>query len=246
MLSKANWARKVFLKSIELQESTPPRRGEAIFSEQRTEILILIQTYSDERFGADERFLQKITPFIQTDADVKAIHELVAPDVSLPNLSLQFQDMTNIPELKSYAELSLKEILLKLSKTIESRDNYKEIITVLARISACTPHSADVERCISSNNRLKTKLRSGLKVETENKYLFIHYNMPDLENWNPAEAAKSFVGEKARRERDITTSAGSKSRAQVYYKGVFSDARKLSFPDDEQSEDEELNESFHF
>lgn len=167
---------KVFLKSIELQESTSSRQKLASFSELQKDILNSIQTYLDERFGADESFLQKITPFnsFRTDADVKAIHELVAPDVSLPNLSFQFQDMTNIPELKSYSGLSLKEILHKLAQTAESRENYKELITVLARITACTPHSANVERCISSNNRLKTKLRSGLKVDTENKYILIH------------------------------------------------------------------------
>lgn len=114
---------------------------------------------------------------------------------------------------------------------------------MLARIAACTPHSADVERCISSNNRLKTKLRSTLKVSTENEYLFIHFNMPDLDEWNPTAAANLFVAEKARRERDVTTSTESKSRAQAYYKGIFPQARKTSDPDDEQPDDKEKEHS---
>lgn len=62
-----------------------------------------------------------------------------------------------------------------------SRESYNELIVVLSRI--VTPHSADVERCISNNSALKTKLRSKISVETENRYMIkqiqIHDNMPD-------------------------------------------------------------------
>ena len=44
------------------------------------------------------------------------------------------------------------------------------------------PHSADVERIISTNNFLKSVYRNRMKIETENNQLFIHYKMPDLEN----------------------------------------------------------------
>lgn len=48
----------------------------------------------------------------------------------------------------------------------------------------------DVERLISADNRLKTKLRSNITIESENKYLYIHSNMSDLVKWNPTKAAK--------------------------------------------------------
>lgn len=112
---------------------------------------------------------------------------------------------------------------------------------MLSRIAACTPHSGDLERCISANNLLKTKSRSSI-VETENIYLFIRYKMPDLAEWNPTATANLFVTEKQRRARDATTSTESKSRAQSYFKGVFPEARKLADRDDEHpSDDEELS-----
>lgn len=224
---------KKYLKDIELQQSRPfRRRNVQSFSELRKRILVSIRSFLDERFEADETLLQLISPFIDfnPDANIRAVHEKVAPDLSLPSLSLQFQDISNNPDVLS-SELSLNEKIVQLSKTTESRENFRELIIVLARFAACTPHSADVERCISSNNRLKTKLRSSLAVETENKYLFIHYNMPNLENWNPTAAANLFVTEKARRERDTTTAAGGKPREQTYFKGVFAEAGKLVDPD---------------
>jgi len=42
------------------------------------------------------------------------------------------------------------------------------MLTIMARILAAKPHSADVERCISANNLLKTSLRASLDISTEN------------------------------------------------------------------------------
>lgn len=69
----------------------------------------------------------------------------------------------------------------EIIKTLTKSSNYNEILTLLSRIHVLTPHSADVERCISANNLIKTPLRNRLSVETENKYLHIYFNMPVLE-----------------------------------------------------------------
>lgn len=134
--------------------------------------------------------------------------------------------------------LSLSEIIQKLCRTAESKQNFKELITVLARIAAATPQSADVERSISADHRLKSKLRTNMNLETENKYLFIHYNMPVLAEWSPIDAAKLFFSEKTRRERDASTSVGSKFRAQPYFKGVFPEAQNAFDPDGENENDD--------
>lgn len=234
----------ISLKSIELEDTVTTRRKAEDFSELRKNILGTIQSFLDERFSMDEEYLNSIAPFItfSKTADVRKVHGKVAPDISLANLSLQFNDISSDPEMRDFKELSLNAIILKLAKTDESRDQYKEMITVLARIAACTPHSADVERCISANNRLKTKLRSSLKVEKENKYLFIHYNLPTFDEWNPNKAAHLFLAEKERRLRDITTSkeGTGKSREQPYFSYVFPEAQKED--EDEDGDDDQENE----
>lgn len=77
-------------------------------------------------------------------------------------------------------------------------------ISVLESNSIKFTHSNDVERLVSANNRLKTKLRSRISIETENKYKYIHMNMPNLADWNPTAAAKMLVEGKSRRNRNIT------------------------------------------
>ena len=58
---------------------------------------------------------------------------------------------------------------------------------------AAKPHSANFERLISSSNALKVSGRSGMSVETENLYLYIHYNMPTLEEFDPWEAVMIWL-----------------------------------------------------
>lgn len=57
-----------------------------------------------------------------------------------------------------------------------------------------------------------------------------------------------FFEEKIRRERDTTSATGSKSREQVYFKGIFPEARHLTDPDAEHddTEDEGSNKFFEF
>ena len=55
------------------------------------------------------------------------------------------------------------------------------------------PHSANVERIISVNNLLRYVHRNQMKIENENNQLFIHYNIPDLENMNPRSAVLAWL-----------------------------------------------------
>lgn len=184
--------------------------------------------------------MEKITPFISfsQDSDIKEIHSLLAPDISLPDLYMQFNDLSNATD--TLKDTSLNHIISKLCKTVESRSNYKEIITVFGRIAACTPHSSDMERQISANNRLKTKLRSSISIETENKYMYIHTNKPNLSEWNPTAAAKMFVEEKHRRNRDVT-SANETTRRQPVFKAVSSEAQARACKEnDEDDEDDNV------
>lgn len=238
---------KTILKDIELLDLATYRENTSLV-ELRKEILRSLREFLDNRFEADDVFVQMIQPFISFDSntDIEAVHAKIAPDLSLPNLSLQFQDIASDAEV--YDGSSLSQIIVKLCKTDESKQNYKELITVLARIAACTPHSADIERSISADHRLKSKLRTNMNLETENKYLYVHYNMPDLADWEPKNAAKLFYEEKTRRERDASSATGSKLREQEYFKGIFPEAQNSIDPDAElvDTDDEKSNKFFEF
>ena len=55
------------------------------------------------------------------------------------------------------------------------------------------PHIANVERIISVNNLLRYVHRNQMKIENENNKLFIHHNIPDLENMNPGSAVLAWL-----------------------------------------------------
>lgn len=116
---------------------------------------------------------------------------------------------------------SLPNLLSHLVRT-DTTQSYSHMITVLSRMLAATPHSADVERSISANNLLKTALRSRLKLETENNYLFVHFNLPPFAEWNPQKAVLHWLTTKDRRAHNLTVENESrKAKNQPYFKGIF-------------------------
>ena len=109
--------------------------------------------------------------------------------------------------------------LNKLVKDLARQKLFPNLVIVLSRVVAAKPHSADVEGLISSSNALKTSDRSRMSVETENLYLYIHYNMPPLEAFDPREAVMTWMSSKKRRNK-----SHDKAKCQVHFKGVFAEA----------------------
>lgn len=112
--------------------------------------------------------------------NITTIHDLIGKDLDLAQLDLQYKEISN-----SADEIKFQPLPQLLKYFLESNriQYFKKITTVIARISACTPHSADCERIISANNNLKTNERANLTISTENCYLYIHFNMPTLQKW---------------------------------------------------------------
>lgn len=231
---------KVFLKEIELIAITETRQHRyRSFEIIREEILESLDKFLNVRFSSDENLLAVIKPFaeLSSTADLSKLHALVAPDIDLASLFTQFTEVCESPQIETYRKLSLRNLILLLSKSTDVSTTYKELIIVLSRIYAATPHSADVERCISASNLLKTQQRSRLLVETENKYLYIRFNMPDLEDWNPRPTIGAWINAKNRRNRDITPE-NTITRKQKYFKGVFAEVGEGDQDNDDDGENE--------
>lgn len=225
----------LLLKGVELKEPfqtrSQARENDNDNENNKREIIIdsIIENIAD-RFAVDDEIAGVINPFIafKADANLKEVHKVFGSDLDLSALHLQFNELV---DLKS--ELGLGENLLNnigsLIRNADNLTNYEEVIALLCRIQVCTPHSADFERCISSNNLLKTPLRNRIGLETENKYLHVYYNMPTLENWDPRRAIANFMNDKNRRERTTKRTAMN----ALYYKGVFDIDEPIEAIDDE-------------
>lgn len=134
----------------------------------------------------------------------------------MASLYLQFSELCEQEQVRT---LSIDQIVKHLASP-ERIIHFREVVTILARIVACTPHSAGVERCISANNLLKTNIRSSLALATENKYLYIYFNMPVLELWDPRSAITKWIST-SRRNRPSHTTESQTSKKQAFFKGVF-------------------------
>lgn len=196
----------------------------------RNEVIDSLVEFVSQRFQADEKLLSVVQPFVQIskDADIVEIHKLLCSDSDLQSLSLEYDDLIddadNVPHMR-------KKTLRDLVVTLSQSPDYTNVTKALSRLLAAKPHSADVERLISASNNLKSVSRSTMKLNTENMYLFIHYNMPVLTDWDPKPAIIHWMNNKCRRVRDRT-----KGRQQSYFKGVFAEAQDK--PDDTDAESE--------
>lgn len=208
------------LKGFELTDSSGSRRPiDYDFSELRTDIIDSIISSLRQRFERDNLLMDTIEPFINfnKNADLRQIHKLFASDIDLSLLQLQFNELID-QKLPMKLNCNTGQIIKTLAQSPNAKE-YDEITTTLSRIEACTPHSADVERCISANNRVKTPSRNRVSTQTENKYLYIYFNMPVLEKWDPRSAIKAWMDEKKR--KDFSKIIQNKSTQAPYFKGVF-------------------------
>lgn len=159
---------KSILNEVELTQKRTTRSNQNFDMKQMRDSIIdsILQNIS-KRFASDKDLTDIIRPFVgfQTDTNLKRVHEMFGRDLDLSSLSLQFNELV---KLKSELEIgvSLLTNIKKLIDNAEYSSNYKDVITILCRVQVCTPHSADVERCVSSNNLLKTPMRNRMCIDS--------------------------------------------------------------------------------
>lgn len=124
------------LKGIQLSQRTARRIKEKNdFGSNRKSI---IQSTIDnllDRFDTDFALNELIEPFInfQKDADIREIHNRFASDLSLFDLSAQYKDLTVLRD-----ELKFNDNLLHTIQLLKQTGDFEDVVTVFARIAACT------------------------------------------------------------------------------------------------------------
>lgn len=209
-----------FLKKIERYATSTSRRVARLeedgstAQDLRAMVCESLKSHLSSRLEIGSDFLEMLQSFVSLDksTDLKRIHEYVKKDLDLLPLSVQCNDLAETSKIKDLSHAKL----VKFLTSAERFDDFKEVTIVLSRILACTPHPSDVERSISANNLLKTSQRSNLSLDTENYYLYVHFNMPALEKWSPMPAITAWLNETSRRDPKISISSG-KAKHQLYF-----------------------------
>ena len=72
-----------------------------------------------------------------------------------------------------------------------------------------------------------------MELDTENFFLYVHYNMQTLSEWDPRPAVYHWLNETAHRTRDCP-----KGKRQKYFRGVFKEASGNGSDSESGDEDE--------
>lgn len=183
------------------------------FTAVRREIVLTLANFMEARMP-DSHF-EELEVLRQlnvnaSDDELKRCHRVICPDHKLTDFISSYREASSESTLTA---LNLRECLKKCSSVAE----WKPLSTSLARLIAAKPHSADVERLISSYNLLKTSDRSSLAPETLRAFLMVRYNMPSLNQWDPNPAVRHWINSKNRRSNQHP----DKSLDQSYFHGIF-------------------------
>ena len=180
----------------------------------RIELIEAVVNFLTERLP-DSEFsslipLRKLDPEAD-DTALRNCHLAVISDMPLKDFACAYREAAQSASLRNMNARQL------LHETVR-HEQWKVLSVALARVIASKPHSADVERLISSYNGLKTNIRSSFKSPALHAYLFIRQNMPPLSMWDPRPAVHAWMHDKSSRRPYQTHPSAVE---QDYFKGVF-------------------------
>jgi hypothetical protein len=157
------------------QKSRRPKRHHKLVTDQhdmaaiRIELVQSVINFLDERLPQTEfsilKPVQKLNPEV-TDDELRECHLALLSGMPLKDFACAYKEAANSCDLQG---LPIRQLLVKSLKNEE----WKCLSVGLARVIALKPHSADVERLISSYNCLKTNVRSSVSSASLHAYLYI-------------------------------------------------------------------------
>ena len=129
----------------------------------------------DVRLQVDKNVSKSFTPFTKftaNESEIRDIHRSFAPDLSLADLAVQFQELQQCNELPKSNPHTVRQNIVKA----DNEQYYQNVSVMLGWILVCKPYSANCETVISLYNKVKLIFRSSLKHQMMSDYLYI--NMP--------------------------------------------------------------------
>lgn len=117
------------------------------------EVIDTIINFLSSRFYLDNKYVNIMKPFFNMNftANIEKLYKLVGPDLSLWDLYLEYGEILESNNIEIWKK---KMNLSDLVKSLSSSKYYQNVLTVLTRILINKPHSAYVEKLISTSNIL--------------------------------------------------------------------------------------------
>lgn len=186
----------------------------------------------------NDQLVHVLKPFINlkslTQVQLKEVHQIIGNDLDITRLSLEYAEVLELEEIENLRKMSMA----KLVDYLATYTSFNTVLIIISRVLLAKPHSADVERLISTSNISKSSDHQSLKVETENEYWFVHFNMPPITLWDPRPATLLWINSSNRRLKE-----SSKAREQSWFKGIFDQTLNLQVLQNHVLEEEDTNHS---
>lgn len=197
----------VLVKYVKLNQYDPN------YETVRRSVIISLKSQLATTFSKESKLIE-LKKFINfEEVDIDSIRLIIAKDLKLREVSLEYDEILKTTSLLKNLKLCLN--IQSQIKTLLLTKEYPNVCIMLARVSVLKPHSADVERLISINNSFKTSNRTNISLQHKNEILYINYNMPVLEKFDPRPAVELFA-ETNRRERETPL-----AKNQKWFQGIF-------------------------
>jgi len=156
--------------------------------------------------------LRHIVP-TTTDEQLRQCHQLIIPDLELSDFVMSYREVCDELQSAKPETLHPRVVIRRIHKV----EVWRSLTVAIGRLLAAKPHSADVERLISSYNMLKTPDRSRLSPGTLFDLLYIRHNLPPLSQWDPRPSVMYWLSKRDRRPQQNP----KKAKDQIWFKGIF-------------------------
>ena len=200
-----------------------PKRNVSVlrkFLSIREDVVNRLENLFEDRMCIDTLLLQSLRPIASpstsfSGSDIRTCHSVIGPDFEFREFADAYKDFIRSNDVTG------QSIRSNLQTALE-RPEWIPIVVASARGIVATPYSCDVERLISTYNRIKTTDRSSLLPETVNDYLHVIINMPAVAEFNVWPAVQLWLNEE-RREVKIPPQKNSEWFAGVFQEATESD-----------------------
>ena len=114
------------------------------FSAIRNESILALKEFMDTRLQIDKnvnvsKSFTAFTKFAANENEIRDIHHSIAPDLSLADLAVEFQELQQRDELPKSKPHTVLQNIVKA----DNEHYYQNVSVVLGRILVCKPHSVD-------------------------------------------------------------------------------------------------------
>lgn len=151
----------------------------------RTKVVKSLVNFLEQNLEIDEG-VNSIKSFVTLSnfPNLKAVHNTLCSDLEVEQLELEYVKLVRANNVNNIRKLSLHGLVQVLASSNPS----PLLMTAYSRILAAKHYWTDCKDMSSLSNKLDTPGKLTVSAEVQSLYLYVHYNLPAMCEWEPKRA----------------------------------------------------------